>query len=239
MPRFIRRRWCARSPQARLRLLCLDGCGACAALRLCLLRHIDAVPAGTAGDHPHRADQGRQRAPRKGRPPPHRRPLPLCPGLVQRRQDRRAGKAVARREARMGAVAARIGDLEKQPPAAAGATRHAAETRRCSPASATWTGARSRRYRRLDHERRELEAASDVLRTLQAQLSQLEAAACQDRNRSGSQSADQARLEEKRRSGPQPAYATARPSLAARSRRGSTPFPRIEAMRDEVPGRKA
>jgi uncharacterized protein YPO0396 len=89
---------------------------------------------------------------------------------------------------------------------------------------------------RLDHERRQLEAQSDVLRTPQAQLSDLETAAAKTESDLAANQASQARTEE-RQSQASTQLAECKTVLAA------TPetiqhqyFSRIEAMRDDALG---
>ena len=142
-------------------------------------------------------------------------------------------------EARMGAIAGRIGDLQKD----LKALQARLDTLQKlavfdSFRDLDWRPSVSE-IERLERERRELEAAADVLRALQSQLSALEAfmARTEDDLRAGG--ADQARLEEKRGQA-MLLVADCEATLASiDADAAATLFARLEVMREAVPGPKA
>src|ERR1039457_5039620 len=184
--------------EAGVGLLRLDRRRTGGALQLRLLRDARPIPPRTDGRHARRTDQRAWRAPRERRPPPHRRPLALRAGLEQRAEDRRAEVGPAPRGNPARAASGRHRKAEAAKGRRAGAQHQARRTRRVRELPGTGWRPLVTEIERLEGERRELEEGSDILRTLQQQLTQLEAAAKETEARLASDQRDETRAEERR-----------------------------------------
>ena len=141
-------------------------------------------------------------------------------------------------EARMGAIAGRIGELQKNLKALQSrldALQKLAVFE--SFRDLDWRPAVSE-IERLERERRELEAAADVLRALQGQLATLEEAMATTEDDLRAGGADQARLEEKRGQAKLLITDCETALSAIDSDAAGALFAKLEAMREEVPGPK-
>ena len=192
------------------------------------------------GDHPDRADQGRRRPAREGRHPPHRRSVALCARLFQRRQDRRVGSDLAWRRGANGRHGGAHRRTPEKPEGAAVAPGCAAKAGRIRqfPRSRLASGgqrdraAGARKARTGGGGRRPTRLAGSA------------------RGPGRGDGPDRGRSARHRgRSGPRARTSKLgpKPGFRMRERAGervdpeqtSTLFPRLEAMREDVPGPKS